>query len=126
MEPNNNVEKETSDYMFAINKFLRHKNGGIIAEEWIGALKILEDNYDLFVKCSKQIEEEGLTINDRFGNLQKHPLLKVKTDAQIQVIKLINEFGLSLKSNQKITTDVEEEDNSPLAIFTKKNLIEKR
>jgi|GEM_PF-305360 len=126
IEINKDLEKETQDYIYAVNKFLRKKNNGTIADEWLGAIEMLTQNYDMFIKCRDQIKKDGLMIDDRFGGITKHPLIKVQQDAQIQCVKLINEFGLSLKSNLKLSvedTDDKEED-SPLMNFVKN--IEKR
>ncbi len=120
----NKLEKETITYMEAIRAFLI-KNFNTINDEWEGALLMLEQNYNLFIKCKNQIEIDGLTVTDRFGALVKHPLIKVMQDANIQVIKLIDLFGLSLKSNQKLVIEDNKDDDSPLSLFLKKT-IEKR
>lgn len=128
IEINKDLEKETQDYLFSVNKFLRRKNGGAIPDEWLGALEMLTQNYDTFIKCRNTIKKEGLMIDDRFGGVQKHPLIKVQQDAQIQCLKLISEFGLSLKSNLKLSVEDTEdkEEDSPLMSFVKKCNIEKR
>nr|WP_320038865.1 P27 family phage terminase small subunit [uncultured Bacteroides sp.] len=121
----NKLEKETVSYMAAIRTFLI-KNFGEINEEWKGSLLILEQNFNLFIKCKNQIEVDGLTVTDRFGALVKHPLIKVMQDANIQVIKLTDLFGLSLKSNQNLSiNDKKEDENDVLTQFLKKS-IEKR
>jgi P27 family predicted phage terminase small subunit len=127
IEINKDLEKETQDYIYAVNKFLRKKNNGVIADEWLGALEMLTQNYDMFIKCRNKIKEDGLMIDDRFGGITKHPLIKVQQDAQIQCLKIIGEFGLSLKSNLKLSIDDSEEkdEDSPLMSFVKKE-IEKR
>lgn len=115
----NKYETETQDYMFAINKYLRKKYGEI-ADEWLGALVMLADNYNTFIQCKNKIETDGLMITDRFNVLVKHPLIKVQIDAQIQVVKLLNEFGLSPKSAAKLNDTNEEEEESIINQFIEK------
>ena len=83
--------------MYVIHKFLNKKFGNI-NDEWIPSLSMLADNLHIFNLCKEQIRKDGLLITDRFNVLTKHPLIKVQNDAQIQIVKLLNEFGLSPKS----------------------------
>lgn len=107
-------------HRFLINKYKRIQN------EWLAPLSMLADNYNIFFKCRDAIKSDGLMIIDRFGTLVKHPLIKVQVDAQIQIIKLLNEFGLSPKSAAKLNDNADEEDdNSPLSMFLNDG-IEKR
>lgn len=115
----NKYEMETQDYMFAINKYLRKKYGEI-SDEWLGALMMLADNYNTFIQCKNQITIDGLMITDRFNVLVKHPLIKVQIDAQIQVVKLLNEFGLSPKSASKLNDTNDEEEESIINQFIEK------
>ena len=50
-------------------------------------------------------------IQNRFGGFDKNPLLKVQTDAQIQIIKLVNEFGISPKSIKNLNVATNDEDD---------------
>lgn len=116
------LETETIEYITSIRSFLIEKFGKI-NKEWEGALQMLEQNFDMFLKCKKALENDGLTVRDRFGNVQKHPLIKVMQDSNIQVLKLINEFALSPKSSKKIIdTNTSDDDNSPLNQFFKSQI----
>ena len=116
------LEDETIEYITSIRSFLIEKFGKI-NKEWEGAISMLEQNFDLFLKCKKALENDGLTVRDRFGNVQKHPLIKVMQDSNIQVLKLINEFALSPKSSKKIIdTNTSDDDNSPLNQFFKNQI----
>jgi P27 family predicted phage terminase small subunit len=118
---NTENEIECQNFMKTVLKNLKTYD-----ETWSAALHMLEENYNTFVMCSKIIKKEGLTVKDRFGVIQKHPLLKVQTDAQIQAVKLLLQFGLTLKSGSEMNAD-SVIDDSPLAQFlTKSNSIEKR
>ena len=110
---------EVQNYMWAVHSYLQKKFNGI-NDEWVMSLMMLADNLEMFIQCRKQIKETGLLITNRFGVLEKNSLIKVQNDAQIQIVKLLNEFALTPKSAEKIK-EVEEEDNSPLAQFLNEN-----
>lgn len=106
---------EVQNYMWTVHSYLNKKFGSI-NDEWIMSLMMLADNLEMFVQCRKQIKETGLMITNRFNVLEKNPLIKVQNDAQIQIVKLLNEFALTPKSAEKIETK-EEDDDSPLSAF---------
>ena len=101
--------EEIQNYMYVIHKFLNKKFGNI-NDEWIPSLSMLADNLHIFNLCKEQIRKDGLLITDRFNVLSKHPLIKVQNDAQIQIVKLLNEFGLSPKSVGKLKAEEENDD----------------
>ncbi|MCR8874881.1 P27 family phage terminase small subunit [Phocaeicola barnesiae] len=110
---------EVQNYMWAVHSYLQKKFNGI-NDEWVMSLMMLADNLEMFIQCRKQIKDTGLMITNRFNVLEKNPLIKVQNDAQIQIVKLLNEFALTPKSAEKIK-EVEEEDNSPLTQFLNEN-----
>lgn len=110
---------EVQNYMWAVHSYLNKKFGNI-NDEWIMTLMMLADNLEMFIQCRKQIKETGLLITNRFGVLEKNSLIKVQNDAQIQIVKLLNEFALTPKSAEKIK-EVEEDDDSPLSLFLSEN-----
>lgn len=109
---------EVQNYMWAVHSYLQ-KKFGTINDEWIMTLMMLADNLEVFIQCRKQIKETGLMIINRFNVLEKNPLIKVQNDAQIQIVKLLNEFALTPKSAEKIKEV--EEDDSPLSQFLNEN-----
>lgn len=118
---NNEVQTTMKNiHRFLINKYKRIQN------EWLASLSILADNFSIFYQCRDAIRNDGLMVTDRFGAAIKHPLIKVQVDAQIQIVKLLNEFGLSPKAAAKLNDNSDEEDdNSPLSMFLNDG-IEKR
>ena len=100
--------EETQQFMTSTEAFLKKKFGKI-EKHWKAQLQLLATNYDIFIQAKKQVNKDGLMITNRFGGLEKHPMLKQMTDSNIQCIKLINEFGLSPKAlgkiNEKDTDD---------------------
>jgi len=103
--------EETQQFMVSTEAFLRKKFGKI-EKHWEAQLQLLATNYDIFIQAKKHVNKDGLMITNRFGGLEKHPMLKQMTDSNIQCIKLINEFGLSPKAlgkiNEKDTDDSED------------------
>lgn len=102
--------EDIQNYMYVIHSFLQKKFGNINCE-WIPSLFMLADNLHIFNLCKEQIKKDGIMITDRFGVLVKHPLIKVQNDAQIQIVKLLNEFGLTPKSVGKLKQVDEENDD---------------
>ena len=100
----------TQAFMNAVESHLKAKFG-TIEPQWEGLLNMLATNYELFWECKDKIKEDGLMIQNRFGGFDKNPLLKVQTDAQIQIIKLVNEFGISPKSIKNLNVATNDEDD---------------
>ncbi len=96
------------------------KNRGILEQVDSAALTMLARNYSMFIKASKQLEIDGLTVTSDRGNVAPHPLIKVAKDAQVQAMKVMLEFGLTAKARTKLPKkDNEDEDNSPFEQFVK-------
>lgn len=100
----NSYTNEVQEQMKAVTTFLVEKYGTIQAE-WHIALKMLADNLQMFQRCGEEMKRDGLMLTNRFGVQEKHPLIKVQNDAQIQIVKLLNEFGLTPKALQKLKTE---------------------
>ena len=83
------------------------------------ALSMLARNYSTFIKASKQLEKDGLTVISDRGNLTAHPLIKVAKDAQIQAMKVMVEFGLTAKARTKLSKMEKPEEDSPFEKFIK-------
>ena len=95
---------ETQSFMLNVDKFIIDKYGAI-QPHWEGQLDLLASNYELFIMAKNKVKEDGLMVVNRFGNLDKHPLLAQIKDSNIQCCKLINEFGLSPKADSKIKSE---------------------
>lgn len=102
--------EEIQNYMYVIHKFLNKKFGNI-NDEWIPSLSMLADNLHVFNLCKMQIRKDGLLITDRFGVMVKHPCIKIMNDAQIQIVKLLQQFGLTPYAICKLKTSENEDDS---------------
>ncbi|OPL16342.1 MAG: hypothetical protein AVO38_08310 [delta proteobacterium ML8_D] len=65
-----------------------------------GALQLLKtfvDAYALELRSMAQVEREGLTFFDRFGQPKSHPLLTVVRDARSQKLAALKALNLDLE-----------------------------
>ena len=102
--------KATQQFMGAVESHLVEKFQEI-KPQWDGLLFMLATQFEVFQQCKARIKEDGMMVLSRFGTYEKHPLLKAQTDAQIQIVKLVAEFGLSPRAMQKLTTTTDNEDD---------------
>lgn len=112
------IEKEAKEYMTNVIKML--EENGVMKDVDTAALTMLARNYSMFIKASKQLEIEGLTVKSDRGNIAPHPAIKIARDAQIQAMKVMEKFGLTAKDRTKIAklSDGSKE-LSPLEQFVK-------
>ena len=94
------VCKEAKEYMKTV--LARLEESGVLENVDVAALDMLARNYSMFINASKQVEREGATIENRQGNIVKHPAVTIAKDAQIQAVKIMQEFGLTAKSRTKL------------------------
>lgn len=115
-EISENLELEAQAYIKDVLSML--EQNGIMEDVDEAAIQMLAYNYSTFIKASKIIEEQGLTVISDRGNIAEHPAVKIGRDAQTQALKVMAEFGLTAKSRSKLPklTTVEE---SPLEKFIK-------
>ena len=112
------IENDAAEYMTDVLSEL--ENRGILEEVDSAALTMLARNYSMFIKASKQLEIDGLTVTSDRGNIAPHPLIKVAKDAQTQAMKVMLEFGLTAKSRTKLPKkDNEDAEPSPFEQFIK-------
>ena len=114
----NDIEKDAVKYMENVLQNL--KDNGVLENVDSAALTMLARNYSMFIKASKQLEKDGLTVISDRGNLSPHPAIKIAKDAQTQAMKVMAEFGLTAKARTKLKLDKTDED-SPLEAFIKKD-----
>ena len=114
----NDIEKDAVEYMQNVLQNL--EDNGVLENVDSAALTMLARNYSMFIKASKQLEKDGLTVISDRGNLSPHPAIKIAKDAQTQAMKVMAEFGLTAKARTKLKLDKTDED-SPLEAFIKKD-----
>lgn len=114
------IEDEAKTYIQDVLKML--EENGVMEDVDTAALTMLARNYSMFIKASKQIEKDGLTVISDRGNLSPHPAIKIAKDAQTQAMKVMAEFGLTAKARTKLPKlDANTGTESPLEAFIKSN-----
>ena len=83
----NSYSEPTRKFLQSVEKFIVKKYGGI-EPHWDGQLQLLATNYELFILAKTQVREDGLMIRNRFGQWDKHPLLRQITDSNISFMSL--------------------------------------
>lgn len=102
-----NYTAQTAKYIKTIDAYLIGKYGAT-KPEWEAIIMMLADNLDLYKKCKKSIDENG--IYDASTG-RKNPLLSTIKDLQATIIKQIQHLGLSPYAVTRLGKDDEEEDN---------------
>lgn len=112
------IEKEAKDYMKDV--ILMLEDNSLMKNVDNAALTMLARNYSMFIKASKQLEKDGLTVVSDRGNIAPHPAIKIAKDAQIQAMKVMEKFGLTAKDRTKIAKlNSGDKELSPLKQFVK-------
>lgn len=106
----NDYSSNTIKYLTAVRKYLKEKYGKVNSE-WEQILEILADNFELYQQCKASIKNDGLMLVAKNGAYTKNPLIKVQLDAQIQITKLLTEFGLTPKAAAKINLASDDDDD---------------
>ena len=115
----NDIEQESKDYIQNVLGDLDKR--GVLENVDSAAITMLARNYSMFIKASKQLEKDGLTVKSDRNNLTPHPAIKIARDAQIQAIKIMLEFGLTAKARTKLPQMEKEDEDSDLDAFIKNN-----
>lgn len=109
-------------YMAYVVKQLKDGNNESNVDS--AALLMLESNYRTFIQASEIVKEQGLVVQCADGSLKEHPANKIARDAEAMALRIMSEYGLTLKSRTKLTPTADEQP-SPLAQFLSANQIGK-
>lgn len=81
-----------------------------------GVLVMLMNCYETFVDASRIIKQEGsMTLLTKQDTLQAHPAVSVQLKSNQQVLALMKELGLTIKSRRVL--DNAKEDATALSLF---------
>jgi len=113
--------KDTTLFMDELNIILKEK--AINNRLDTSALTLISNTYDTYIKATKILLKEGLIINTTTkagDSIKAHPAVKIQLDAQVQLTKLLIEFGLTPKSRKDIVSQKDKyETMSPIEQFVK-------
>lgn len=92
---------------------------GAIEECDMGALRMLMVSYDMYVKASRELLEKGPLLYDRHGRPKVNPAATLTKNYYAQVLSFMKEYGLTVKSRERIKSMTPEvdEDNDILKFF---------
>ena len=99
----------TAKYLNAVEKFLITKYGAV-NDEWKQPLVMLANNVEMYYQCSDIIKREGLIVTAKNGYPSKNPAILIQIEAQKQINKLLDSFGLTPKAASKISFIGEDDD----------------
>lgn len=114
------IEDEAKKYITDVCDML--ESNGVMESVDTAALTMLARNYSTFIKASKQLEKDGLTVVSDRGNIAAHPAIKIAKDAQTSAMKVMAEFGLTAKARTKLPKlEASNTPDTPLVEFLKSN-----
>lgn len=114
-----NLENETIEYINNVLKYLEKNEALNIIDG--GALYMLTEAYNTFIKASKQLDREGYTFENSTGNITLHPAFTIRKTAVKECMDILRDFGLTLKSRKQIKKDDSDSETSPLLELMKNN-----
>lgn len=113
-----NVSKETGAFMKNVIKELNKKNA--IQDIDLGAIKMLCVSYEMYLQASEMLLDEGCIYRNKYGDKIPNPAQTIATKNYAQVMKIMTEYGLTIKSRASIKSVSDgEKEESPLNKFFK-------
>jgi P27 family predicted phage terminase small subunit len=83
-------------------------------------LKLIGNTYLTYLVATDYLLKGGYLIKSPRGELKAHPAVKIQLDAQIQLNKMMDSFGLSPKARKEISKPKERaKEESDIAKFLK-------
>lgn len=84
-------------------------------------ISLLVSTYEDYKEACKGIKENGLVqkhlTDNGFETIKPNPYVKIKIDCQIQILKMLQELGLTPKSKRLLQNKVESNDDNPIDKF---------
>lgn len=121
------LSEETQDFMRDVVKEL-NKRKAIQAID-LGALRMLATSYEMYLQATDIMLDEGPIVQIKYEKAA-NPAQNIATKNYAQVMKIMTEYGLTVKSRSTISTmKTADTESSPLDSFikgTKKGKVEKR
>ena len=85
----------------ATKKWIRSLDGRFVLEDFhLRLLALAGASWDRAVAARKQIEKEGMSFRDRFGQVRAHPCVQIESQAIITFCRVLRETGLDLEKNE--------------------------
>ena len=110
--------ESTKKYLLKVKKHLEDTETLEKVDD--AGLEQLAYYYDTFTRISEIILSEGVVAKNLSGKWESHPLSKELEACQIQLFKIQQEYGLTLRSRSKIKGLEKATDVSPLLEWIEK------
>lgn len=115
---------ETQKFMRDVVKELNARKA--IQNIDLGALRMLATSYEMYLQATEIMLREGPVIKIKYERAA-NPAQNIATKNYAQVMKIMTEYGLTIKSRGSIKSlKSDKEEDSPLDQFLKKGAREKR
>lgn len=115
---------ETQKFMRDVVKELNARKA--IQNIDLGALRMLATSYEMYLQATEIMLQEGPVIKIKYERAA-NPAQNIATKNYAQVMKIMTEYGLTIKSRGSIKSlKSDKEEDSPLDQFLKKRAREKR
>lgn len=109
------LSEETQKFMKDVVKELNARKA--ISNIDLGALRMLATSYEMYLQSSSLLLAQGPVVIVK-GDQAMNPAQNAATKSYSQVMKIMTEYGLTIKSRGNIKAMADEkEDNSPLDAF---------
>lgn len=109
---------EAQNFLTNLRKLL--KDNEVLTSLDDSAMNLLGDVYHNYIQATQILREEGLITKSAKGDVRAHPAVKIQLDAQIQLTKLFDSFGLTPKARREMFKPKDKEGTlSPIDIFLK-------
>ena len=107
---------EAQSFLKDLRKLL--KDNDVLTSLDESALSLLGDVYHNYIQATKILRKHGLITESQRGDVRAHPAVKIQLDAQIQLTKLFDSFGLTPKSRKELLKAKEKDGKlSPMDVF---------
>lgn len=121
------LSEETEDFMKDVVKELNKRKA--IQTIDLGALRMLATSYEMYLQATQIMLQEGPIVMIKYEKAA-NPAQNIATKNYAQVMKIMTEYGLTVKSRSTISSmKTSDTESSPLDAFLKgpkKRKIEKR
>lgn len=118
------LSDETQKFMKDVVKELNARKA--IQNIDLGALRMLATSYEMYLQATDIMLEEGPVVMIKYEKAA-NPAQNIATKNYAQVMKIMTEYGLTVKSRGNIKSmKMDKEDDSPLDEFLKKGRTERR
>lgn len=110
-----NVSRETKLYVRSVIRELREKFDLDHIDK--GALTMLMTSYEMYLQATNELLKDGPLILNKFGDAIAHPAQTIASKNYRQVLDIMKEYGMTVKSRKTLDVKAEVDDDSPIAQY---------